>query len=470
MKKLTVLAALILAWIASPASGDNSSDAYRFEPLAFLGDQAPGKGNVKFDFDFEPGSLNNRGDLAFGADLSTGGEGVFLRRQGKLSALARTGDLTPDGKVYGPLFLGHISLNESGNGAFVFHRQNQTPPSLFGQDAVLYRFSPNGTVSPFLLPGKDAPGGGKFAGFVFRPVINNQGMIAFVGLVPTDIGPGAAVHLGQGNFLVDQQGKISKIVRPGDTAPRGDTFDWAQNPWVNDTGDIAFGGHVKEKPCIQFTSSFPAGPQIFCAESVYFRDARTGNAQVIAEQGGSAPGGGVFTYALGPIVNNRRDIAYVGAFPANPPGTGIDPPLNDNVTGIFLHSKGQDIPIARPGDLMPGGGHLVTAGFFTTDLWMNNEGVVSFSATLDSDVNGDGLKDTGLYVLEDEKLKVVARTGTKIPGLGTIRSLHSPGELGFRTAISGASLNERGQIAFQATLEDGRGVLLLATPDDDDDD
>ena len=470
-KKSTVLAALMAAWIVSPVWGNTSTDAYGFQPLAFLDDPAPGTGNVRFTFDFEPGSLNNRGELAFGADLSSSGEGVFLHRAGKLSALARTGDSTPDGKVYGPAFLGNISLNDSGNGAFVFLRQDGIDSSALGEDAGLYRFSSNGMVSPLLLPGNDAPGGGQFHGFGFRPVINNPGTIAFVGMVPANIGPGASIRLGMGAFLVDRHGNVSKIVRPGDPAPGGNTFDWAQNPWGNAQGDVAFGGHVQEKECIKFTASFPAlGGQIFCAESVYFRSARTGKIRVIAEQGGLAPGGGVFTYAFGPIVNNRGDIAYVGAFPASPPGSGIDPSgNNDNVTGIFLHSQGRNIAIARPGDSMPGGGHLVTAAFVTTDLWMNNAGVISFSATLDSDDNGDKLKDTGLYVWRNGKLKVVACTGTVIPGLGTIRSLHSPGELGPKQLypISGASLNDRGQIAFQATLEDGRGVMLMATPNDD---
>jgi len=65
----------------------------------------------------------------------------------------------------------------------------------------------------------------------------------------------------------------------------------------------------------------------------------------------------------------------------------------------------------------------------------------------------------------------VARTGTVIPGVGTIFSL----EMGNSTApglpplpsgypTCGAQLNERGQTFFGCTLTDGRGVLLLATP------
>src|SRR5262249_38551193 len=113
---------------------------------------------------------------------------------------------------------------------------------------------------------------------------------------PATIGPGAAVGLGLGIFLADEQGNVSKLIRPGDAALGGTVFDWAQNPWVNSRGDVAFGAHVAAKTCIRFTASFPAGNVIFCAESVYFREGRSGQIQVIAEQGGPAPGGGTFTY------------------------------------------------------------------------------------------------------------------------------------------------------------------------------
>ena len=33
-------------------------------------------------------------------------------------------------------------------------------------------------------------------------------------------------------------------VAPGDPAPGGGTFDYTYNPWINDRGDVAFGGHV----------------------------------------------------------------------------------------------------------------------------------------------------------------------------------------------------------------------------------
>jgi hypothetical protein len=440
---------------------------FAFEALAFLNDPVPGgqigNSDVAFDFDFEPGSLNNQGQLVFGADLTSGGEGVFFRdKRGDLTAMARTGDVAPDGATYGPIFLGHVSLNDHGESAFVIMRGLEIP---FGVNAGLYQYSGRmATTTPLLLPGDATPEGDAFAGFGFRPIINNRSTIAFTGVLPSEIGPAADIGLGLGVFQIDKRGHVSTVVRPGDAGPNGSTFDFAQIPWLNDKGDVAFEGHVQEKECIQFpATSFPVGGNIYCAQSVYLRDGSTGKIKSIAEQGGPAPGGGTFFFAFAPTLNNRGDVAYIGVFPADPPGTGFE--FTDGVSGIFLHTHdGQDIVVARPGDPMPGGGHLFSAGHFSGEVWINNRDTISFTGTLDTDDNGDGFKDTGLYEWSHGKLSIVARTGTSIAGVGTIQSFHPPGLLGFGSTFSGASLNDRGQIVFQATLSDGRGVMLMATP------
>jgi hypothetical protein len=105
---------------------------------------------------------------------------------------------------------------------------------------------------------------------------------------------------------------------------------------------------------------------------------------------------------------------------------------------------------------MPGGGKFVTAsrvGGGQNDL--NNSGDVVFNALL-----GNG--DEGLYLFSHGTLSLVARTGTVIPGVGTIATLDF-----FNTGqetTSYARLNDHGQVAFGATLTDGSGVLLIATP------
>ena len=80
----------------------------------------------------------------------------------------------------------------------------------------------------------------------------------------------------------------------------------------------------------------------------------------------------------------------------------------------------------------------------------------------------DGVPDTGLFVWSHGLLRVVARTGTVVPGAGEVANLVMGvlvvvGSTGF-VPNSGATMNDRGQVVFGATLSDGRGVLLVATP------
>ena len=479
-RPIASITALLAVMAMMPVWAQNS-ERYSFRVLAMLTDNAPpvggGDDGVQFTFDFEPGEINNRGQVAFGADLTgRDGEGVFLTdAKGQLTTLARTGDTSPDSKTYGPLFLGTVTNNDSGETAFVIHRNGKIFPALLAQDAALYRYTPRTGVAAELPPGFSAPGGGTFHGYNFRPSLNNGGTIAFSGLIETTLGPGAQGGLGFGIFTVDSRHRVSKVVRPGNSAPGGNTFDYAVNPWINDGGDVAFGGHVKQDPFIKFRASFPAGNQIFTAESVYVWSKHNGQIIEIARQNRTPVPGDPnfkFNYAFGPVLNNRGDVAYFGAYGKKVAGTFLIPGVNlvpgvenlANNTGIFLYSKGTSVAVARPGDPMPGGGHMISAGFFTSEMGLNNNGVVTFTATLDTKT-GDGTNhDTGLYSWSRGTLTLIARSGTVLPGIGKILGLHPPAAPDFLTTFSGAPNNERGQVAFQAALTSGKGVMLLATP------
>jgi hypothetical protein len=213
-------------------------------------------------------------------------------------------------------------------------------------------------------------------------------------------------------------------------------------------------GHVAGEECL---GDFPQAFLIGCLGSVYVTDAATGTIRSIAHAGDDAPGGGVYRQASNSVINARGDIAFLGDLTSLPE------------IGVYLHSGGETIAVARPGDPMPGGGRLVTAG--NTGFWqldVNNAGDVVFNAALDTDDNTDDKQDTGLYLWSHGSLRLVARTGTLIPGVGTIAHLGTnvptvrphPGA----DPNSGANNNDHGQVVFGATLSDERGVLLVATP------
>ena len=97
---------------------------------------------------------------------------------------------------------------------------------------------------------------------------------------------------------------------------------------------------------------------------------------------------------------------------------------------------------------MPGGGTAkrVTSGS-SASYGLNNRGDVSFSAVL---ANGD----QGVYVKSGGVIRLVAKTGTALPGIGTM--------LGVDGFFSGPAVNDRGEVTFAAKLTSGDVVLVAA--------
>jgi hypothetical protein len=425
--------------------------------------------------DFEPNAINNRGDVLYGNDLGTAndpstffGEGIFLRSHGQETVLASSTAPAPGGGTFDFTFFGPSTLNDQGDAALAFLLQPFPSSSPFGVNAGTYRFSHSTqTVTPVVVPGvtKVPQGGGTtFAGTFYGPSLNNRGELMFVGIVPTLQG----IHLrdepytglGLGIYQADATGHLSSVVGPGNKAPGGGTFDFADEPWVNDQGDMAFIGHVAGEE-VRSSSSPPQAAIINALGSLYVKDGST--IKSIAHAGDPAPGGGVFRQVFGEVMNNQGDMVFSG---------DLTPAPDANMqVGVFRYSEGVITPIARPGDPMPGGGHLVTASAVPgAQLHLNNRGDVVFNCVLDTDVNHDGTLDTGLFEWSHGHLSLVARTGTNLPGVGTVKDLvmgvivtPPPPEL---IANTGAINNDRGQILFGARLTDGRSVMLLETPKD----
>lgn len=431
------------------------SSNYTFTPIAYLGDAAPGGGS--FIFDFEPSAINNRGEVAFTADLSPDGvndigEGTFVGTAGHLANIARVGQAAPRGGTFSIGELGRMGLNNRGDVSFAFTLDPFTFP--LGLNAGVYRQpQASSTLSALLAPGDPAPGGGAFSGTWFHTDINDGGTTVFSGLVsasssqPPNYNGSAA-----GLSAATPAGTIVKVVRPGDPAPGGRTFDDGANGSINDAGDIAFGAHLQGDECVDVNASF------LCGESVYARTAATGAFTSIAHQGTASPCGSVpYRQAFGPLINNSDAIAFIGDMtPAPAPPNTTD--------AVFRYSAGRVSAVACPGMAMPGGGHFVSAGSQDGTYSQNQRGQVAYAAALDTSTVGVG--DNGVYLFSSGQTSVVARTGTVMPGVGTIASLGlaSSGPATAPLNQDGGVLNDSGQVLFSATLTDGRVVLVLATP------
>jgi hypothetical protein len=182
----------------------------------------------------------------------------------------------------------------------------------------------------------------------------------------------------------------------------------------------------------------------------------------IAHVGDPAPGGGTYSGAFFPIINNRGDVLFAGDVTSLSGAPDV---------GLYFHSNGVTVPIALPGDAMPGGGRLVSASIAGLQHDVNNRGDVVFNALLDSDVDGNGILDNGLYRWSRGELSLIAKSGDELAGVGTLKSLRllvtefppSPEPI----PNGGALTNDRGQVAFAALVNDDgedKGVLLIATP------
>lgn len=306
--------------------------------------------------------------------------------------------------------------------------------SRLGLNAGVYRYSHatgkvTAVVVPYVTP---APGGGTFAGAGFNTSLENGGELAFTGIVTTHTG------LGYGVFKADHQDRITSIVIPGDAAPGHGTFDSAGNSvWIDPAGDVAFVAHL-------------AGEESGLS-SVYVKNVHSGTIVSIAHAGDRAPGGGVFRSLYSPVLNNSGDLVFQGDLSL--------PPKFGQVQGVYLHSKGKTVAVARPGDQMPGGlGTFVTTANFPNALHINNAGEIVFGASLST-------AETGMFVVSHGSLQLVARSGTFIPGIGTVKDVVTGGAFVFGSTPNTEIVNnDHGQILFDATLTDGSGVLLVATP------
>lgn len=440
------------------------ANGFAFAPVAFLGDSAPG-GGAFLDV-FESNFINNRGDVLFGSNVSANeDQGIFmLRKPGPaLEEIARAGQPAPGGGVFGIGFGSPNSMNDNGDVGFMFLLDPLSFP--IGVNGAVYHFSSvAGTLTAVMTPGvTPAPAGGVFAGATFGTSLNQEGVLAFGGIVPTNHGVHLAdepyIGLGAGVYHADNAGHITAVVQPGEPAPDG-VFDWAGAAQINASRDVAFMGHLAGEEC-RAPNFPPHAVLMLCLGSIYLRDGVTGKLQSIAHAGDPAPGGGTYRQALSPMLNDRGDIAFLGDL--------TSPPLSRRVTGVYRYSKGLTIAVARPGDPMPGGGRFVTASnIIGWQISVNNPGDVAFNAVLDTDDNGDSVPDTGLFIWSGGLLRPVVRTGTVIPGVGEIANLVTgvlvlTPDAGF-VPNSGAMMNDRGEVIFGATLTDGRSVLLVATP------
>ncbi|HMB33572.1 MAG TPA: choice-of-anchor tandem repeat NxxGxxAF-containing protein [Methylomirabilota bacterium] len=160
--------------------------------------------------------------------------------------------------------------------------------------------------------------------------------------------------------------------------------------------------------------------------------------RTVASAGQSAPGGGTFEHfgiESQPIIappNARGEVAFFASL-LRGPGT----------EGLFLATSRGIVKVAAEGDRAPGGGALSGFGRHPVPS-VNAEGSVVFAAAVSK-----GKTVEGIFLSSRGVHRAVAVAGEPAPGMpsGTFASLDFP------------VLNDRGDIAFLATVRRGRDTV-----------
>jgi hypothetical protein len=329
---------------------------------------------------------------------------------------------------------------------------------------------------------------GQFAGFPDGYSINNLGQIAFIGHNRTQ---GNSHELGRGyGIYLASHGQLFTIL---DT-----TGPWRKFtiPSINDSGSIAFKG-TPVSAIIDCPGS-PHGcytnpPGIFVVN---------GGGQLIKvdDRGNDYVGPGltssgntafITTYTGGPIgvfTGNGGPVNWIVTNTNSPLGLFYKVAINDLNTTAFIARNTNPSGYQEGVYVSNGGGVFNTIAIqgpnigpdkYTSfsGLAMNNSGKVAFHAWYNSRWIVDPTWDDGGYWMFDMGIctgpnpltsRVIgtgdALFGSRVVTVGTIGVLTPITNPIDPWAILPDGINDSGQVAFVATLEDGREVVARATP------
>jgi hypothetical protein len=164
---------------------------------------------------------------------------------------------------------------------------------------------------------------------------------------------------------------------------------------------------------------------------------RDGKLVPVAVPGQKLPGGETVRYAFFPTINDAGRIAFL-----------VQESEQDQGLSAYLWDKGTITPLVQAGADAPGGGKIASI----PGAYVNNRNNNVLVWAILNNVNGG---PWGLYLLADGKLSPVAveRQDQEMPGGGKVRII------GGRQSISPP--NDAGQSAFFAILGNGTGAYLV---------
>jgi hypothetical protein len=412
-------AALLVALLAAPATGlrgatpavDSGSAAVPTAPrtsgpaspvaslrlLVRTGDSAPDGGT--FIVLADP-ALNDRGDIAFGAETTARGaaQALYLRHDGRITTLVAVGRRVSTGGALSTL--SDVVLNN--RGTVIFLGRTTDRAARLGIYAAR-----NGAVVPIAVTGLSAPAGGVFTDFA-NPTINDRETIAFVGRTN---------GTGQEGIFTSSEGTMTTAVMGGWPAPTGGLFEFFLDgsPALNNRGQIAFVAATTEHS----------------TQGVYVLS--EGRIAPVVTTDDTAPVGGPFT-EFGFV--NLTDAGTVG-FVGRTARSAVH-------EALYTTGRAALVTLARVGETAEDGVPFPTF----TNVLMNSAEDVVFEPGI---VRFPDVYPHTIYLARRSGVAVIAREGEAAPGGGRF------------TAFSQPVINGRRGVAFVAETDDGRHGIYLVT-------
>ena len=459
--------AAILACCASSMPAPRADAGVIGRVIVTSGDAAPGTGQFAA-FSIEGPAVNDLGQVAFYAGIAgaaPGTRGIYRSDGTTTVEIVRSGQPLPGGTGTFSSFTLPVMLNDAGQVGFlssndhgIYRGDGSAAPVFLGSTGGAYdRFGFNAagqastyngntvrrldTTAPQTIAqaGQPAPGGNGTLFNVYGASMNDAGHVAlFATLANTQAGQGEnqAIYRGDGTTLVE-------VARQGRPTPTGvGTYNGIGDAQINNAGRVAFFA----------TLNGGSNWGLFTVDP-------DGASHEVARAGTAAPGGGTIQYSSDFYATFSLNNAGQVAFPA-----AVTSATSQEQAILIAGSGGGLTEVMRTGRLTPDPTRRFVGIPSGGPLALNDDGDVAFLADIirsdaSQTVPPDGRQ--ALFVYDDALgLVEIARTGDALLG-STISQLGLSPTTGLVGDERGG-LNNLDQVAYFASLADGRNVILLA--------
>jgi hypothetical protein len=290
----------------------------------------------------------------------------------------------------------------------------------------------NGVQETILQIGDPDPAGGTIIDFLgTRPAIGKGGWTMFKAVTQE---PGGQPR--EALYQVSPAGVVRRVLREGDPAPGGGTFE--------ELGLISAISSLNSSGGAVFRTLLYVPPFF---DTRVFR-ATSGGLAVAAKEGDPSPdGNGAFASFLDPQINDAGHLALVAVFEFDGPN-GVD-------VGIIRDVGAGWEVVMRTGDLLPKGGATMSAGNVGTPQ-LNNAGSIASVVGIE----GTEFDVALVYAPPGQPVTEILRSGDSLDGR-VVTSIIIP----FNNNPAGRSaINDAGEVVFAAYFTDGTQGIYVASP------